>query len=194
MSYSSVRSIELPGLNPGKLFGGPYPYSPKYRAQLIGDSSIQAILNLTESPYHSEIAQDFKGRAISVFHLPVRDFNVPPSIENLHAVLCKIEALILKGKHVYIHCQAGRGRTGMITACLAVQACHLPSDEAIKLIRRFIPGAIETKLQEQFISKYEDYLKSPPPSTPISPAEKEKKRSCCSSLSFLFECFGRTKV
>lgn len=157
---SFVHPIEHPCLQPGKLFGGPYPYSPQHKKELIEKCAIEVILNLTEYPYHSQEAQTFQRRNICVLHLPIQDFGIPSSIEELYDVLSRIDSLISEGKHVYIHCQGGRGRTGMITACLAVHSCLLPPEKAVRFIRECISGAIETDEQKRFVSSYFRFLNS----------------------------------
>ena len=58
------------------------------------------------------------------------------------------------GRHVAIHCHAGLGRTGMFAACLAREALGLGGDEAIAWIRGLVPGAVESRGQEELIRSY----------------------------------------
>ena len=46
------------------------------------------------------------------------------------------------------------GRTGMFAACLAREVLGLSGDEAIAWIRRLVPGAVETRGQEDLIKTY----------------------------------------
>jgi protein-tyrosine phosphatase len=55
-----------------------------------------------------------------------------------------------EGEKMLIHCAAGYGRTGMMTAALLV-AMGVDPEKAIALVRTARPGTIETPEQEAFI-------------------------------------------
>jgi protein-tyrosine phosphatase len=58
------------------------------------------------------------------------------------------------GRHVAVHCRAGMGRTGMFAACLAREVLGLSGNEALVWIRRLVPGAVETRGQEDLVRAY----------------------------------------
>ena len=68
---------------------------------------------------------------------PIMDFGVP-------------DAACLA---VLVHCAAGLGRTGMMTATLLV-ASGLTADDAIRRVRAARPGTIETPAQEAFVRQF----------------------------------------
>lgn len=49
---------------------------------------------------------------------PIPDRQCPPWPEALRQLLGEVEECLRSGGHVYIHCRAGIGRSGLVTACL----------------------------------------------------------------------------
>ena len=50
-----------------------------------------------------------------------------------------------------VHCLAGVGRTGMFLASLAKLGMGYSSEDAVRWVREYIPGAIEIPEQEQLV-------------------------------------------
>ena len=87
-------------------------------------------------------------------HLPIKDMAIPgkvfeqrwaPEALTLHDSLQRGECLIL-------HCWAGLGRSGMITARLLVEF-GLDPQAAVLRVRDARPGAIQTRQQEKYVLK-----------------------------------------
>mmetsp|Transcript_32029 Transcript_32029/g.91951 ORF Transcript_32029/g.91951 Transcript_32029/m.91951 type:complete len:284 (+) Transcript_32029:74-925(+) len=57
------------------------------------------------------------GCKVHFVHEPITDLGVP-SQEQLSSLLEQLENLLLAGEVVYLHCWGGRGRTGLVAACL----------------------------------------------------------------------------
>lgn len=98
-----------------------------------------------------------KDKGILFLHLPIFDGYIP-SISEMKPVVNKLVHKLLSGNNILIHCRCGYGRAGTIAACILLHF-NYTSINAIKLIRDRRDKAIQTKHQEQFISKYENYLK-----------------------------------
>ena len=67
-------------------------------------------------------------------------------------VLLKNE--LLEGQNIIFHCRGGKGRSGTIAAILLADFGH-EKKEAMDLVREGRKGAIETKVQEDFIYSYQ---------------------------------------
>jgi protein-tyrosine phosphatase len=95
---------------------------------------------------------------IDLVRFPIRDVSVPDSIEAFLQMI-RIAVDVLKhGETVVAHCKGGLGRAGTTAACIAVAAtdAEISAAEAIGLVRKARPGAIETKAQELFVAEFEN--------------------------------------
>jgi protein-tyrosine phosphatase len=91
--------------------------------------------------------------ALNVEHLPIQDFGVPDP-NKLRPLIETVIADLQAGRNLVVHCSAGKGRTGLFTACLAKTVFGGRGQEAIDWTREHIPGAIETPEQAKFILAY----------------------------------------
>ena len=89
------------------------------------------------------------------YHLPIYDMGAPDKDFKYKwettKVLLKNE--LIDGKNIVLHCRGGKGRAGTIAAILLVEF-NYEKQEAIDLVRSRRKGAIESKIQEDFIFSY----------------------------------------
>ncbi|MGJ5617840.1 protein-tyrosine phosphatase family protein [Sulfitobacter sp. MF3-043] len=89
---------------------------------------------------------------------PIKDFGLP-DIKVFDPLVRRIGDMLLDGRHVAVHCRAGIGRSGMVTAATLV-ALGSDSGLAIKKIARargaLIPDTME---QGRFIAEYEQRIR-----------------------------------
>ena len=84
----------------------------------------------------------------------IEDFSVPAinrtkSVRDLVGIIFN---LLTENKNVLIHCNAGLGRSGIIVALLIK---FIGGDEdSVSYLRKFRPGAVETKEQESFVRNF----------------------------------------
>jgi len=90
-------------------------------------------------------------------HLPIVDVSIPgPGFEQAWATEgAKLRSMLAEGQKILIHCRGGLGRSGMIAARLLIEGGLTPA-EAVTLVRRHRPGAIETRDQEQYVLRLDD--------------------------------------
>lgn len=86
------------------------------------------------------------------YHLPIPDCEAPRQAEISVLIPILIQHLS-DGLNILVHCRGGLGRAGTVCACCL---CHFgyDGDDAIDIVRRQRPGAIQTKCQEQCILNY----------------------------------------
>ncbi|PTE15448.1 cyclin-dependent kinase inhibitor 3 family protein [Pseudogemmobacter blasticus] len=95
-----------------------------------------------------DLGAGVRQRGMDWRHLPVADYSVPT--EGFEADWAQhgpeIRALLRGGADVVLHCRGGLGRAGMTAARLLAELGMEPG-EAIRLVRKARPGAIETPAQ-----------------------------------------------
>lgn len=84
---------------------------------------------------------------------PIQDFGTPTSMAGLIELVETIWATVNRGKTVVIHCKAGLGRSGLVTASCLVALGYSP-EAAFKQVRRARPGSVETSGQEQYVTEF----------------------------------------
>ena len=78
---------------------------------------------------------------------------MPSDLEETTALVDGIVERMSRGETVVVHCLAGRGRSGTIAACCLVATGRAPA-EAIRLVRKARPGAIEVESQVEFVKRF----------------------------------------
>lgn len=150
---------ELPLGLPGKVFRSPMPFGgfdPDGNVlQAFKRYHISVVVLLVDddecrSRVNCNLRERYLEEGLKVIHLPIRDRHVATDPDLQEALRATIEHA-KNGSHIAIHCYAGLGRTGMFAACLSRRVLGLTGEEAIRWIRRHVPGAIETQHQEQIV-------------------------------------------
>ena len=126
-----------------------------YQAYRTNDISTIVLL-AEDHECKEEAGRDLKALytkdGFAVVHLPIVDFGIPKA-EDLRIALHATVREAKSGRHLVIHCSAGRGRTGLFAACLAKKLLNLPGEQVIEWVRRHIQHTVETSEQWRFVEK-----------------------------------------
>ena len=137
-------------VEPGVVARGEQPELTHATFRLLRDSGITAVLSLRpdhEPPSKNSVRPwpeydlaEERAVAESVGlrfrNLPFTDFSAPPP-EHVAQALTTIDELVAEQPGVYIHCRAGAGRAGLVSAVWAVTRGHT-GDEAAESYLRFM--------------------------------------------------------
>lgn len=91
---------------------------------------------------------------ISWHGLPITDGQAPDQrlLDRWQVLSLTLVRELLEGRRVVVHCKGGLGRAGTVAAMLLLQsATAQTAAEAMEMVRRVRPGAIETLTQEEFL-------------------------------------------
>ena len=121
-------------------------------------------LSLVEDHEFSEycqqdvLATEANKRSINWHHLPIVDMKIPEKnvLNKIISLRSDFTKAITSGYSIGIHCKGGLGRSGTIAAVILVDL-GFSSKTAIETVRKFRPGAIETKEQEAFVSSIKPF-------------------------------------
>lgn len=109
-------------VEPGRLLAGEYPgptRSESGRVQALLDAGITSFIDLTAEgelpPYDGGL-----GRNVLHRRFAIPDHSLPTSPEHFDSVMAAIDADLVEGRRVYVHCRAGIGRTGMAVGCYLI--------------------------------------------------------------------------
>ena len=81
----------------------------------------------------------------------IEDLGVPSQIRmnSFKRLIKNIISEIRRDNNVLIHCNAGMGRSGLVAGVILQEMTEIL--EPIEYVRKFRKGAIETRIQEEFI-------------------------------------------
>jgi len=156
------KLTRLPFSFPGEIYRSPMPmgpYDPRHELlEAYTAAGIQLVVMLSAQGEElrlsgHDLTSLYHQMGMEVVHLPIADFHTPDQAA-LSRVLERIQAAASQGQNVVVHCSAGLGRTGMLLACLAKQTLGLDGAAAIQWVRQYIPGAVETDAQSQFVNEF----------------------------------------
>jgi protein-tyrosine phosphatase len=127
----------------GSLYVSPMPYGPYdpgnallkiYRQRKIGF----AIMLVTDEELEKKAKRDllarYKKHNIQPIRFPISDYTSP----ELHAfskVVDQVSGYLRAGAHMAVHCNAGVGRTGVMTSCIVRDITCLSAKDAIAFVR-----------------------------------------------------------
>lgn len=110
------------------------------------------------------LVRELQANNIAWHHFPIQNMCPPDAatIPHLENLLMEAAEILATGGMVSIHCHAGLGRTGLVASTLLTSIGMAPTD-AIKTIRAYRPGSIETRSQEDFVRNWGFRLPEFPP-------------------------------
>ena len=103
-------------------------------------------------------ASEAKAHGMKFASLPIPDRQVPNSESEVTAALENLDAELLSGKNVVVHCRQGIGRTGLVAACLLVTKGLSPGAAVETVTAARGMQVPETDEQRRWIDHYASVL------------------------------------
>ena len=124
--------------------------------QIIKKQKVKIVVSLLPDNEKNKLGLDdliWSKEEVEYIQFPINDFSVPPKkkFNELKKLISFIKENLMLSKHVLIHCNGGKGRSGMIAA-LVLKA--MKEKDPIKKVREKVIGAIETEEQEIFVTNW----------------------------------------
>ena len=124
--------------------------------QIIKKQKVKIVVSLLPDKEKNKLGLDdfiWSKEEVEYIQFPIGDFSVPPKkkFNELKKLISFIKENLMLSKHVSIHCNGGKGRSGMIAA-LVLKA--MKEKDPIKKVREKVIGAIETEEQEIFVKDW----------------------------------------
>ena len=137
MSSQPLRNCYwvLPGeLLAGEHPGGSTPEATRERLRRLLGAGIDCFVDLTHA---GELAGYDVQLPLNVEYIrkPIRDHGIPDDRARMGEILDALHDALRAGRHVYVHCRAGIGRTGMVVGCLLVER-GMPGEAALHELNR----------------------------------------------------------
>ena len=89
-------------------------------------------------------------------HFPLPDMSYPSEEiqKGWLELVDELASYVQGGNKVVIHCKAGKGRTGMLVACVLI-TLGAERKKVVSLVRDIRPGTIQTWQQEKYVLNFE---------------------------------------
>jgi atypical dual specificity phosphatase len=126
---------------------------PAEHVALLEQQGVSAILSLTPEP---EVPSNGWVRKLH----PLPGMMPPRDMTEMELLVGWVEQQRASGKHVLVHCLAGKGRTGTVLAGWLMRHQGRSATQAINHLRARQPAAVESPEQEGFLDAYEAWLGS----------------------------------
>lgn len=129
----------------GRLYISPMPYGPYDPGNALlkvysRHRITHAIMLVTDAELKKKAKRDllaiYQKKHIEPIRFPIADYTSP----ELHAfskTVDQVTGYLRAGAHMAVHCNAGVGRTGVMTSCIVRDVTGWTSGEAVEYVRKF---------------------------------------------------------
>jgi len=132
-------------------------YVPALLSAGVGAVAVLMPMDEIQRHYGLDLLELYRGYGLEVLCYPIEDFHAPEDKGTFHEFIGGDLDAAVQGGHVYVHCSAGIGRTGLTAAALLIYNGE-SVEGAVRQVRAARPGTIETSGQLYFLQEYQAFL------------------------------------
>ena len=162
---------------PGQLLAGEHPIADtraqtRARVEALLAAGIDCFFDLT-MPQELDAYDAELPPGVEYLREPIQDHSVPAAREQMMRIIDGLEHALKRGRHLYVHCRAGIGRTGTVIGCLLAERGRT-GDEALHELNqlwqacaraRSWPFVPETDAQVEYVRNWTRRIADAPPLT-----------------------------
>lgn len=145
--------VQIPLDVKGKLYCSPMPFGPydpgNGLLKLYKRNKIRfAVMLVTDVELAKKAKRDviktYKENGIEPIRFPIADYT-SPKLHDFSKVVDQVAGYLRGGANIAVHCNAGVGRTGVMTCCIVRDIMKLNADESIE----YVKSHMQTKMTDE---------------------------------------------
>jgi len=99
----------------------------------------------------SDLSQQYRNHGLESLNLPLRDKWIPECRSDFTDMVDRVCERVINGRNVLVHCNGGKGRTGLLVACVLLRLGQAKTfKQALKKMRASRRGTLVNPLQQLY--------------------------------------------
>lgn len=103
------------------------------------------------------LLESVRSHGLQSIHAPIRDKFIPANMEEFTQLVNTLVHLLRRGKTVVVHCNGGKGRTGLVVAAVLIATHGCSVSQAIDAVRAARAGTLYNPLQIFYAYQFASY-------------------------------------